>query len=301
MEDLLSEVSVVMPVFNGADHLRESIESVLAQGPIKEILVIDDASSDASADIAREFGGVVRVESLTTNGGVGNARQVGLRLASGTYIACCDADDLQPPYRLAAQATLMERRPELALVVGDGDKFGAVDEPASLMRSRIFGGEDCEAAKSELASFFPVTTTCREEGLPVPERYRENRIFLGRAPRAHIRFPVPLGMALMSMFRRSAALEVGGYDPGARVCEDVQLSGELVKRHPFAFVDVPLVRYRVHENQLTTDIPRLARAGQQQYRRVWVEDQAAYAEHRQLINSVLERFQRALESLPPSS
>jgi glycosyltransferase involved in cell wall biosynthesis len=96
-------VTVVIPVYNGARYLGDAIRSVLAQTlPAMEIVVVDDGSTDASAEIAASFGQAVRLVRQE-NQGVAAARNRGLRAANGEYVAWLDQDDLATPTRIESQ------------------------------------------------------------------------------------------------------------------------------------------------------------------------------------------------------
>lgn len=97
-------ISVVIPVFNGERFLAEAIRSALSQTlPPYEILVIDDGSTDGSAEIAESFGPPVRV-LRQENRGEAAARNFGIEAASGDWIAFLDCDDVWQPEKLAFQA-----------------------------------------------------------------------------------------------------------------------------------------------------------------------------------------------------
>lgn len=105
-------VSVVMPAFNLASFLRDSVNSVLAQTvPDLELLVIDDCSTDetrsVASDIARNDSRVRVIGSEVNLGGAG-ARNLGLAAASGRYVAFLDGDDLWAPDKLERQLEVME-------------------------------------------------------------------------------------------------------------------------------------------------------------------------------------------------
>lgn len=87
-------ISVIIPVYNGASYLAEAIESALAQTqPSHEIIVVDDGSTDESAAIAARYGAPVRV-TTTARVGAPLARNHGVSLATGDWLAFLDADDL---------------------------------------------------------------------------------------------------------------------------------------------------------------------------------------------------------------
>lgn len=103
-------VSVIIPCHNAAPWLGEAIESSLAQSwPRKEIIVVDDGSSDESVALARSYSPRgVRV-AVQSNAGASAARNHGLRLAKGDFIQFLDADDLLSPEKVGAQVRALER------------------------------------------------------------------------------------------------------------------------------------------------------------------------------------------------
>jgi GT2 family glycosyltransferase len=91
------EVSVITPCYNAASFLRETIDSVLSQTrPAREVIVVDDGSTDDSATIAESYGPPVRV-LRQKNQGESVARNAGIAAASGKYVLFLDADDLLDP------------------------------------------------------------------------------------------------------------------------------------------------------------------------------------------------------------
>lgn len=100
-------ISAIIPVHNGERYLAEAIRSVLAQTlPPDEIIVVDDGSTDASGEIARDFGPPVRVLTQA-NLGPAAARNLGVQHATGELLAFLDADDLWLPDKLARQAQVL--------------------------------------------------------------------------------------------------------------------------------------------------------------------------------------------------
>ena len=92
MKEIL--VSVIIPVYNGERYLAEALDSVLRQShPADEIIVIDDGSTDGSAKIIESFRASVEYH-WQPNGGPGAARNLGVTLAHGAFLAFLDADDL---------------------------------------------------------------------------------------------------------------------------------------------------------------------------------------------------------------
>ena len=118
-------VSVVLIFWNAAPFLREAIESVLAQSyPCRELLLVDDGSSDGSTAIARQYAaehpGQVRYLQHVghANLGMSASRNLGIREAQGSYVAFLDADDVWFSSALQDQVAILQAHPEAAMVYG---------------------------------------------------------------------------------------------------------------------------------------------------------------------------------------
>lgn len=108
-------VTVLMTVYNGSQYLKTAIDSILNQTyPNFEFIIIDDGSSDSTPDIIRSFhDSRMKIIQNTVNLGVSLAKNKGLEIAQGTYIAIADCDDISLPNRLEAQVLFMEKHPEI--------------------------------------------------------------------------------------------------------------------------------------------------------------------------------------------
>ena len=138
-----SAVSVIMPAYNREAFLAEAIESVLAQTyrPI-EIIVVDDGSTDQSADIARSYEEVRYI--YQTNQGPAVARNRGLAIAQGEFISFLDPDDLWLPNKLAVQVEHLIEHPDVGLNVCRIENF--LDPGVSLPP----GGGDVPLMKEQI-------------------------------------------------------------------------------------------------------------------------------------------------------
>jgi glycosyltransferase involved in cell wall biosynthesis len=120
-------VSVVIPVFNCERYLGEAIESVLAQTlPPSEVIVVDDGSTDGSAEVANSFGAHVRYEKRI-HAGIAATRNHGIGVARGGWLAFLDADDLWRREKLAAQFAEMEKNPSLEMIFCGVEQFFSPD------------------------------------------------------------------------------------------------------------------------------------------------------------------------------
>jgi hypothetical protein len=114
----MARVTVLMAVRDGARFLRPALDGLMAQTLADfELIVVDDGSTDASAAIVRSYRDP-RIVFIETGRRLGQTRALnrGLALATGTYVARQDADDVSAPERLARQAAFLESHPEVALV-----------------------------------------------------------------------------------------------------------------------------------------------------------------------------------------
>jgi len=105
----MARVTVVTAAYNAAPYIAETIESVLAQTFTDfEYVVVDDGSTDGTADIVSRH--VPRITLVRQeNAGAGAARNRGIELAKGDYVAILDADDVWAPYKLERQVAAMDR------------------------------------------------------------------------------------------------------------------------------------------------------------------------------------------------
>jgi glycosyltransferase involved in cell wall biosynthesis len=125
-------VSVIIPVYNCEAYLAEAIGSVLAQTyrPL-EIIVVDDGSTDGTADVAHRFQNTVEYHRQTHRGSSA-ARNAGVELAQGDYVAFLDADDLWLEDKLVLQIASFHESPLLDLVFGHVEHFHSPDLDADV-------------------------------------------------------------------------------------------------------------------------------------------------------------------------
>jgi glycosyltransferase involved in cell wall biosynthesis len=218
-------VSVVIPAYNAAGYLAAALQSVAEQtSPPGEAIVVDDGSTDATAEIARSFGASVL---SVTNAGPSAARNAGTKAASGDYIAFLDADDVWLPEKLAAQLA----------------ELSAFGRPAfSFTDYRMFDDAGLRRRKSELRA----TPAFRK----VAGNLRRKRIILttrGRRPILYDSY-IPPSSAIV---RKADMIAAGGFDETLRVTEDYEFFLRLFRVVPAVVVMKPLLLYRRHAGQAT--------------------------------------------------
>ena len=212
-------VSIVVPVFNGAPFLKESLDSLLAQHyPRLEILVMDDASTDATPEILAAYRGAVRVIRQTTNRGIyGNAND-GIALCRGEFIAVFHADDIYAPNIIEREVDFLQRFPQAGAVF-------CLD---------IF-----------------VDPYGRETGrltLP-PELRGERPLLYPGILNALLKYKNRFLVCPTAMVRASVYREVGSYrDDEFRNSADMEMWLRIVRRHPIGILEEYLLRYRHGHN-----------------------------------------------------
>jgi glycosyltransferase involved in cell wall biosynthesis len=116
-------ISVIIPTYNRAGMLKEALESALAQNRLPdEIVVVDDGSTDNTAQVVAGFGAKIRYIQQK-NAGPSAARNHGIAIATGEFVAFLDSDDLWPKDRLQRQLAALEKHPDLDFIFGLEEKF----------------------------------------------------------------------------------------------------------------------------------------------------------------------------------
>lgn len=122
-----ARISTIIPVFNCEKYVAEAIDSVLRQSRLPdEIVVVDDGSTDETARCIQAFGASVRYVHQV-NKGIGAARNKGISLATGDYLAFLDADDLWTSRKLELQENVLNQHSEVDMVFGNMTQFLSPD------------------------------------------------------------------------------------------------------------------------------------------------------------------------------
>lgn len=131
-------ISVVMPVYNTERYLRQATESILNQTFRDfEFIIIDDCSTDSSPEIIQEYAGKdrrIRVLHNSRNLNNARARNRGIKVATGKYVAQMDSDDISLPNRLKKQFKFMEEHPEVVVSGGAVELIDENDRPLGVKR-----------------------------------------------------------------------------------------------------------------------------------------------------------------------
>ena len=227
-------VSVIIPAYNAADFIAEAVETVRAQTfRDYEIIVVDDGSSDGTADVVRRLGGEVRYHRQP-NGGVASARNAGLELSRGDLVCFLDSDDLWLPEKLAMQTAFMAAHPDIGLLFADAtESHGDVVQKESILATMQCGTEATSQA-------------------PIEDAFRK-LLVENFVPTSSV------------MLRRSCVTTAGPFDVALQNVEDRDMWLRVAAHFPIACLPQRLVRKRSHGANISarTEIALRARI------RVW--------------------------------
>lgn len=131
-------VSVIIPCYNYGHFLAEAIESVEKQAyPAREILVVDDGSTDTTQEVAARYPEVIYI--YQENQGLSAARNTGIRQSKGTYLVFLDADDWLFPNALATNVSCLQQHPQAAFAAGTYTQVYADGQVAEVKNAIIPG------------------------------------------------------------------------------------------------------------------------------------------------------------------
>jgi len=215
-------VSVVMPAFNVGWCVARAVDSVLTQSlREREVVVVDDGSTDDTASVLARYGDAIRV-IRQTNAGMSAARNAGIRMARGNLVAFLDADDWWHPDKLRRQVTLMRERPE----------FGFCSTAARVVNpeGRLLNVWHCPGPNNDMLRTL----------------FAENAAIAG-------------GCSAV-MVRRELLDHVGLFDESLRGFEDPDLWIRLAAVSGYACIDEPLVEILRREHSVSRNLENMRKA-----------------------------------------
>lgn len=226
------DVSVVIPSFNRAALIGETIDSILAQTrPPFEVIVVDDGSTDETESVVARYRSAVRYHRID-NVGPSAARNVGVSLARGSWIAFCDSDDLWRPTKLERQIALHELAPDVEYSFTDF--------------CFVASGEWSSGSRFEQA---PIGFWEPERRILADKIWIYDGSLYGRILRFH-----PIGVPAVMMSRRRFD-RLGGYNEkfSRGLSEDMEFTLRCVGVPPIGVLADPLVGVRKHPGNRSGD------------------------------------------------
>jgi glycosyltransferase involved in cell wall biosynthesis len=217
----MPEVSIVLATYQHAAYVAEAVESALAQTYTdREVIVVDDGSTDETAEVLSGFGDRIIVQAHPRNRGLAAARNTGIRASRGKYVAFLDADDVWLPHKLDSQIPIFEQNEAVGLVGSDMLIF----DKNGVRPSGAF-----EQVRPPSGFVFP--------------------ILFSSVGRSTVLTPTVV-------VRRACFDDVGFFDETLMGAEDHDMWLRISRKWAFEFVCEPLVRYRMSANQLHKQLER---------------------------------------------
>lgn len=210
------KVSVLIPTYNRAELIVESLESVFDQTfSDYEIIVIDDGSTDNSKMILASLIESNKIRYIyQKNAGAAAARNTGIKHARGKYVAFLDSDDLYYPDKLLKQVKFLDNHPEAYIVHSDFSKFDNLGNDLGVRDTSYFSGW-----------IYP-----------------------------HILLHWSMLMAIPCvMVKRNIFEQIGLFDESLTYSEDLDLWARIAMKFPFHRIPIPLVRIRDHKQSISSN------------------------------------------------
>jgi len=209
-------ISVVVPAYNAETFIAATLQSIVDQTyPEIEVVVVDDGSSDGTADVATKvIGDALPVKVFrAVNGGQNAARNIGLALATGDYVKFLDHDDILPPWAISTQVELI-RSTGQEIVVGGIERF-AHDDASNFLSSRPREAPPASGPETEI----PTLAACET---------------------LHPTFNEIL-------IKRDLVVCAGGFNAALGTCEELNLLGRIYlqnRKATIAYQESPVVLYK---------------------------------------------------------
>lgn len=230
-----NKVSVVIPTYNRSSFVLDAIRSVTDQQyePL-EILVIDDGSTDDTKEKLAHLNAQDVIRYIYQhNQGRSAARNKGISLATGDFIAFLDSDDLFEPGKLAKQVEFFANHPQVGLVHGGYVKFDESGKDLGYRNTSWFSGW-----------IYPKMLLVWYTLLATPT----------------------------VMVRKAALEEVGGFDESFVIAEDLDLWRRIARKYSFGYINQSLARIRIHAGNTSKDAISATREFERYLHKAFQED-----------------------------
>jgi len=206
---------VIIPVYNAEKFIKETIESVLEQTYQDfEIIIIDDGSTDKSAEVIKSFDDKRIIYTYQKNQGVSATRNIGILKSNGEYIALLDHDDLWLPEKLERQIPILESNSNVGLVYSDCYIIA--------LNGNILG--------RNFKDHRP------HRGKVLPDLFLDNFI-----------------PCLTAVIRKNILNHTKFFNPELSIAEEYDLFLRIARSYEIEYIDLPLAEYRIHETNFSKD------------------------------------------------
>ena len=246
------KVSVIIPTYNRSQYLAQAIDTVLEQTFSDiELIVVDDGSTDDTKRVIDSYSGRI-IYHYIPNSGPAVARNVGMELATGDYIAYLDSDDLYYPYKIELQVAYLDKYQDAVMVYSEFTGFDD-DHFHDFRHLQTYHKSAYKTGAITYEQLFP-------KKLPVSD-FSDNAIwhaehaYMGHIYDAYLYNTVVFTNSMM--FRRSLLAEIGLQSTQFGFFHDLEFALRVCKQGPVGFIDIPTYKLRYHPGQVSTlDSPK---------------------------------------------
>jgi glycosyltransferase involved in cell wall biosynthesis len=225
IQSLTPRVSVIIPTYNRAAYLREAIDSVLGQTFVDfELIVVDDGSTDNTKEVVASIEDSRIFYKYQENSGVAAARNTGITISKGEYIAFLDSDDVWLPHNLEIKVRSLDTHPAAGLVCSDA--YILDSHFCHILGRRWHNRELHDWVDIKIAIKYPLQTMLRRGCFITPQA---------------------------CVMRRKVFNLTGYFDESLSTHEDWDLFIRIIQNFPIEILDTPLLKIRRHENSLSAN------------------------------------------------
>jgi glycosyltransferase involved in cell wall biosynthesis len=278
-------VSVVIPTYNRSHLIERALNSVVSQIlPGDQIIVVDDDSTDNTAEIVARYGDRVSYVKIP-NLGAGGARNYGVHQATCPLVAFLDSDDEWLPHKLSIQRALMEARPDVLFCFSN---FSVVDvHGRTHSRFLIEWSKDYRSWDEILGPRVSFSALA-----PLPGEVEDFSVHVGDMSVRELQSAYILTSSLI--VRRDTAGEALHFADDVSTYEDFECFARLSLKGPAAYLDCETARQYGHTGERLTDIADLRRstANVKIIERVWGQNQDFQSKYAALYQQTIDRARR---------
>jgi glycosyltransferase involved in cell wall biosynthesis len=228
------KVSIIIPSYNSAHFLPETLESVFNQDcGDYELIVVDDGSTDNTRELIESYGNRITYLYQENSGACSKPRNEGINIAKGEYISIFDSDDIMKPDKIRLQANFLDNNPDVGFVFTDFcDVRGKVVSHNHVGTCPLFNRLNKQkVGKNE----YIIDKTDSYETL-----LSEN--FVG---------------ASSMVFRKNLFEDIGPFDESLDSSEDIDFTLRVARKYNLGFVDKICHLRRLHDGNMTTKAEKM--------------------------------------------
>jgi len=221
MNSRMPLVSVIIPTYNSSQFVAQAVSSVLDQTYHRyEIIVVDDGSTDKTRTVLEQFRDKIKYV-CQENRGPSSARNAGIKVARGEYVAFLDSDDLWTPNKLEVQVAFLGCHPHIGLVFSDIERFGQGKAVRQSLAEEVFG----PTILSEIPVRKAFAKLVQVNYIPTPT----------------------------VMMRKECFKTVGLFDENLRCVEDRDMWLRIAAYFDVAYIPSVLCKRRLHSSNISKD------------------------------------------------